>query len=113
MHNGFWIGLSSSAKLCDLVFLNLVEKSRVLNSDSRKEIGICHYARYRDDVFVCVFLSHARKFQHMLSRMRALCAGIYKLELESISSRVINYLDVSVLSLPNGTFSYMLYNKNQ
>jgi hypothetical protein len=108
---GSGIGLNCSAEFCDLVFLNLVEKPSVLNPVFKNTYGIQHYGRYRDDIFVLVNSSHENRIIEMVSKLRGLCDGVYKLKVESMSSSSCIFLDVSVLALPNGRFSYTLYRK--
>lgn len=93
---GSGIGLNMSAEFCDLLFVELAEKSTVLKAEFRARYGIEFYGRYRDDVFVLFNHSNEQLIDQMFFALNKECDGVYEVLPDTFSTNGLPFLDVYV-----------------
>lgn len=107
---GSGIGLNLSAEFCDLVFTHLAESNTVLDQEFREQHGLVFYGRYRDDIFMIYNHRNREMIDKVFCALNNRCDGVYQIELESISSVGLPFLDVFVF-FRSGALAYSLHRK--
>ncbi|MFM7984445.1 MAG: hypothetical protein ACKPKO_34480, partial [Candidatus Fonsibacter sp.] len=78
-------------ELADWHFIKMVEGELLYNIE---QYGINMYVRYRDDFFIIA--SDVGGWQRFFVKMRALAGNIWELNLEDVSTTLLNYLDIII-----------------
>ena len=91
---GAGMGVGCSGEVCDAVFYNMVEKDFVDCPTICRQFRVYHYARFKDDIFLCIGGSPTSRYD-FLSQLKTR-SKIWRLKVESVSSLECSFLDLHI-----------------